>query len=539
MAESGSQNTWDPLFDSLDGASDSGLLSLKGADDDGSSSQKEFAADKDGFLCSASQDPGSASQSDATTRPREESGGDSAQEPPAKRAKSRVPAMERVPEPRIAAPAEAADKDEKRKGEPKESFGARVAAMVKKVNEARGEGAGEQLDLDALGENEKRRRKERNQREQRRSLKISKKIDELHEILTGSGRNVKPNKSAILNDAHQYIQYLQSTMARKEFERNQFVDVLTMGGNNMLQGDQAGTPAAQAHDYSSKLKQSIQTLLRDPTDDPANEGADAANRKYSRYFSAAPLPCAIAGIDGRILAMNPGFRTFVVPGSGPDADASTFPTLFSLVEPDRLRDVFKLIASVLRKEQGRVVYFEFRPLLNGTVREDMLMCVSLIRDAIHAARLFSVTLLSGSFLGGSAGEAPADGMLHVEGSKTKRKIDVREGLHMSRKTFKEPTFAEVVKVIAQGTKDSQAPGREPASAPAAHEGTGWVAAASAPHPIMAGMVPSVKQEEALGYPKMNANAVPQMPGFGPNGLSDNTFARRTHFPLAHQNVATR
>ncbi|CAN0507468.1 unnamed protein product, partial [Ectocarpus sp. 8 AP-2014] len=64
-----------------------------------------------------------------------------------------------------------------------------------------------------------KRRLERNAREQKRSLKISQRIEDLRRMLSQFGVDVKASKSAVLSEATDYIAHLQRQHAQSEAER--------------------------------------------------------------------------------------------------------------------------------------------------------------------------------------------------------------------------------------------------------------------------------------------------------------------------------
>ncbi|CAM9460814.1 unnamed protein product [Sphacelaria rigidula] len=88
-----------------------------------------------------------------------------------------------------------------------------------------------------------RRRLERNAREQKRSLKISQRIEDLRRMLSQFGVDVKTSKSAVLSEATEYIAHLQRQQVHFEAERARMLQLLHQA--NQRNGA-AGTSAAPA-----------------------------------------------------------------------------------------------------------------------------------------------------------------------------------------------------------------------------------------------------------------------------------------------------
>ncbi|CAM9529171.1 unnamed protein product [Chrysoparadoxa australica] len=90
---------------------------------------------------------------------------------------------------------------------------AAVAALTAKANNHRGGGG------DGCG----KKRRDRNAREQRRSMKISQQIDTLRVLLHDSGVHVKSNKGLILNRVADHVRELQARVQQMESERQKWV----------------------------------------------------------------------------------------------------------------------------------------------------------------------------------------------------------------------------------------------------------------------------------------------------------------------------
>ncbi|CAM9199710.1 unnamed protein product [Scytosiphon promiscuus] len=87
-----------------------------------------------------------------------------------------------------------------------------------------------------------KRRLERNAREQKRSLKISQRIEDLRRMLSQFGVDVKASKSAVLSEATDYIAHLQRQHAQSEAERARILQLL----HNANSGSSLTTPAVAA-----------------------------------------------------------------------------------------------------------------------------------------------------------------------------------------------------------------------------------------------------------------------------------------------------
>merc|ERR1719231_1140720 len=88
-----------------------------------------------------------------------------------------------------------------------------------------------------------KRRLERNQREQRRSFKISQQIENLRQLLEGAGCSVKANKSSILNETANYIRMLQQRHVQLDLEhRRHFAAMQQSAAAMQQQQHMHGTP---------------------------------------------------------------------------------------------------------------------------------------------------------------------------------------------------------------------------------------------------------------------------------------------------------
>ena len=348
----------------------------------------------------------------------------------------------------------AGPKDAKKENQ-RAPFTARLAVVMHNL---KGEGQGSNLDLEVVGENDKKRRVERNQREQRRSLRISRKIEELHEILTANGRSVKANKSAILSDAFHFIQHLQNQLLKQEYERSQFVRMLSANGGVMATAqDQAAVPlgsmmfgmpgaAGQAAQQAPMLniKKVADMMNEMSAEDSRGGGID-----YEMFFRECNVPCAIAGMDGRILQMNRSFQQTCVPAGG--ASAPKDMTIFNFVDQGRLPEMFSLIGMALRSTNGKLLYFEMPVAFQGVLSRDMVMVVSLVRDALWRARFFCVSLVDRKLTKETTmqdADKSGDGMLHYP-QDARSTVKVKAGLQSTKKAFAMADVSKAMDVISK------------------------------------------------------------------------------------------
>lgn len=91
-----------------------------------------------------------------------------------------------------------------------------------------------------------RRRLERNAREQKRSLKISQRIEDLRRMLSQFGVDVKTSKSAVLSEATDYIAHLQRQQAHAEAERARLLQLLHQANQRAAAAGALSTPLLAA-----------------------------------------------------------------------------------------------------------------------------------------------------------------------------------------------------------------------------------------------------------------------------------------------------
>lgn len=110
----------------------------------------------------------------------------------------------------------------------------------------RGDGAGGGRPDNKLNNVQNRRRLERNAREQKRSLKISQRIEDLRRMLSQFGVDVKTSKSAVLSEATEYIAHLQRQQVHFEAERARMLQLLHQANQRNGAAGASAAPAGSA-----------------------------------------------------------------------------------------------------------------------------------------------------------------------------------------------------------------------------------------------------------------------------------------------------
>ncbi|CAM9730266.1 unnamed protein product [Phaeothamnion confervicola] len=245
-------------------------------------------------------------------------------------------------------------------------------------------GHGEAHCISAFPAEGDKRRLERNAREQKRSLKISQKIEELRKILRGSGVPAKSSKSSILHEATIYIRQLQRRQAQVEQEREQFLQLLqqetgrgggsgapatapacggfppsisgasAVGGSSGVcppgtaappmgaPGMPTGAAAAGAEAAFGSGAVGAATTAVNASSGPALVAAAMAgttvvtSHDYQLVFHCAAVPMAIASVNGNIVDCN--LRLTAVTGY-PKDELLTL-TIFNLVADQFLQQTF-------------------------------------------------------------------------------------------------------------------------------------------------------------------------------------------------------
>ena len=264
-----------------------------------------------------------------------------------------------------------------------------------------------------------KRRLERNQREQRRSFKISQQIENLRQLLEGAGCSVKANKSSILNETANYIRMLQQRHVQLDLEhRRHFAAMQQSAAAMQQQQHMHGTPpqpraplppqsarvappaaaaaaaAAPPGGAGVSLKRPPPSPSRSPETspvegEPAGSAPDAVEAElavaaaaanipqtdYKLIFRDACVPMAIAAMDGCFIETNCRFCEV----SGYLREELLKLTIFNLTAPWELQQTFTMVSAMLRSSEERPC-FEARGVTKQGQQRNTL-AVSLVRDS--------------------------------------------------------------------------------------------------------------------------------------------------------------
>jgi len=210
-----------------------------------------------------------------------------------------------------------------------------------------------------------RRREERNRREQRRSNQISRQIDELKDILAGSGwRNIhqQSNKFTILRSAAEYIQDLQH-QNRQLHERRQ-----------MLSSTQAMTREGGAQPGASPRHGVVM-------------GAHG-EVNFHLVFHKAGVPMALANTDGILVDCNVKFSEI----TRISRDNLVHQSMFGLVLPEDLQQTYSWVAHILHQRQTPVDMCIRRSTIRRET-EPLVVSIAPVRDDSQRPILFHVSLM--------------------------------------------------------------------------------------------------------------------------------------------------
>lgn len=228
-----------------------------------------------------------------------------------------------------------------------------------------------------------KRRLLRNQREQRRSKKITNQIDVLRDLLKESGRPVKPNKASILSETATLIRDLQSAQ-----ERIQAAHVALQRSTPSFQRGKDSRAAASAQGPYALSRQSAAAA---PAQEGGSSGAYGISRHLSEHsyrlaFHDSSVPMAIATMDGYLVDCNKRFLRF----SGYQKEEIPGLTIFNLTAPADLQGTFSRVAQMLRTAE-EMPCFEARAIMKHN-REVGYLSISLVRDEYRRPIYFSVCI---------------------------------------------------------------------------------------------------------------------------------------------------
>ena len=213
-----------------------------------------------------------------------------------------------------------------------------------------------------------KKRQDRNAREQQRSLKISKQIENLKELLEGSGVSVKSSKFSVLEGVADYLKSLQDQIDQGSRE------VVELGGS-----------VSGVHDYdvtggnfvvsSSSSSSSSSLAAGTGAEDGAADGVNVMNSSRKGITNTAfksivlnmPTPLALAAWDGTIVACNDSFKRIIssapvkralyestAAGGGGAGSSMKILNIYDLTEDgsaDTLRDKISHLTAMCHRER--------------------------------------------------------------------------------------------------------------------------------------------------------------------------------------------
>mmetsp|Transcript_6811 Transcript_6811/g.14221 ORF Transcript_6811/g.14221 Transcript_6811/m.14221 type:complete len:591 (-) Transcript_6811:99-1871(-) len=279
------------------------------------------------------------------------------------------------------------------------------ASSVQEDDHGKGKGKKKRLD--------EKKREERNMREKERSLRISKQISELRNLLSSGGVIVpKGTKSSVLTEAANYIRMLQQHQYRSELDRHQLIQQMQLIGNG-AHGAQAARAvrhvAAQNGVWSlgnfggvpPKSAMSFYQAPNEQTSGATPEEQSSANpvtqpnkidtSEYKFVFNSCGVGMAIASLGGAFIDCNQLFCQL----SNYSKQEVCGLTLFNLTSRQDLQHAFDLISQMISPpmESGNQ---EPKPIvLRGSMknRNDIGLSISLVKGEDGIAKCFCATLI--------------------------------------------------------------------------------------------------------------------------------------------------
>jgi len=162
-----------------------------------------------------------------------------------------------------------------------------------------------------------RRRSDRNLREQRRSQRVTEKIDELREVLAAASIRFKPDKFSTLVSVVEYVKQLQTRSTLLDSEHKKLLDTISrtneMVNESYLPASMTGNGVSSSHSNDTV---GCDTSLNAQPDSTVSNSSDiynddelvfVRNVDYRCIFDRCGMPLAVASIDGRLLDCNEEF----------------------------------------------------------------------------------------------------------------------------------------------------------------------------------------------------------------------------------------
>jgi len=244
------------------------------------------------------------------------------------------------------------------------------------------------------GEAGDRRRMDRNNREQRRSKKISDQIRELKLLLEQAGVNVsKGNKSAVLTSAADFIMDLQRRNEQLAAQDGQ----VKPGGDDGDKGEKV-VEMGEASAAGSRRVEGDEVVSMEHADDEsrngdASEGASCPRTSidYQRIFYSQSIPMAITAVDGRFIDCNWRFEV----ESGYTKQELLRISLYSLARTDGA-NIFESVARMLNASDEGSKQCVVKATLNKESDKQRYMKLSTVSEhgASSEVKYFSCALLT-------------------------------------------------------------------------------------------------------------------------------------------------
>eukprot|EP01035_Chromulina_nebulosa_P021955 gene21955-28425_t len=209
-----------------------------------------------------------------------------------------------------------------------------------------------------------KKRQDRNSREQQRSFKISKQIDQLKALLDASGIKVKNSKYDILAGVAGYVKHLQSRSNEIQKDIRSMDQQITVKSANIIPQETTTatvttttTPAVistngTTNGTTTSNNNAITSIKVDPglvsnhsskynVTDPFGVLPD---RGFKQYFMQTSLPLALAASDGRLFECNQSFLDI----TGLQREHVLHASIFKLVDPTQLHEAYINIGTLLQ-----------------------------------------------------------------------------------------------------------------------------------------------------------------------------------------------
>lgn len=226
-----------------------------------------------------------------------------------------------------------------------------------------------------------KRRYDRNQREQQRSLKISQQINDLRTVLTESKLQFKPNKISILINVVEYIKRLKMKSAQLESEHKKLLDTLETTSTIVTSGTASTIVSTFDADDKPETPQAV---------DASNGVLDGIN--FEDMFHSCNIGLGVAALDGRFLDCNEVFERV----SGYSKEELKHSSLFHLLSNNAMDDVYRVLVKML-KEKNKTNDFTSQSFWCGIVpkknqKTELVLNITLARSQDGIPKYFNFAL---------------------------------------------------------------------------------------------------------------------------------------------------